>query len=212
MRLAGRIAEGGGAAGRHRGHQRVFGGRDARLVQKDVGAGEPLGLDLVGGADRHRGAELLQGQEVRVDAAPPDDVAPRWGQAHAPEAGEHRAREQDGGADARAQRGIELARLGPSGVHVHAVRSRPGDGRAEVREQLQHRLHVANMRHVVEAAGPVGEQGGGEDGEGRVLVARRTDGAFERATARDREGRRHGEASYAAFCAAVKRAARAFGG
>src|SRR2546430_9183388 len=39
----------------------------------------------------------------RSHAASPDHVAARRGQAHPSEAGEHRSREQDGSADARAR-------------------------------------------------------------------------------------------------------------
>src|SRR5947209_16658101 len=61
-----------------------------------------------------------------------------------------------------------------------------------MREQLEHRLNVTDVGHVVDPAQPVGHERRREDGKSRVLVARRADGALERAAARDREGRRHG--------------------
>src|SRR5213594_1867877 len=64
-------------------------------------------------------------------------------------------------------------------------------GGAEAGEELEHRLDVADVRDVVDATGPVGQQRGREDGKRGVLVARRVDGPFERPAARDAERRRH---------------------
>src|SRR5438128_97594 len=113
------------------------------------------------------------------------------GQADAPETRQHRPREQDRRADPGAQPWVQLARLGARRVHLDRIRRRPRDRRAEVCQQLQHRLDVANVGNVLDTAGPLGEQGGREDGERRVLVARRADRPFERAPARYAERRRH---------------------
>jgi hypothetical protein len=53
------------------------------------------------------GAQLLEGQEMRVEAAPADDVAAGRRQRLAA-AGQQRARQQDRGADSRAEFGIEI--------------------------------------------------------------------------------------------------------
>src|SRR5207253_2214736 len=81
------------------------------------------------------------------------------------------------------------------------------DRRAQMGQQLEHGLDVADVGNVVDAAGPVGEQGGRQDGQRCVLVPRRADRPFQRAAARDAERRRHMvTASYGAACARVKRA------
>jgi hypothetical protein len=48
-----------------------------------------------------------------------------------------------------------------------------------VLQQLEQRFDVADARDVVDAAGPVGEDGRGEDRERRVLVAGGPDGPGE---------------------------------
>ena len=77
VRLAGGVAEHGAALGHDRGHQRVLGAGDARLVEEDVVALELLGLELVAVAHHDRGAEMLEREEVGVDPAAADDVAAR---------------------------------------------------------------------------------------------------------------------------------------
>src|SRR2546421_682831 len=69
-------------------------------------------------------------------------------------------------------------------------------------QQGEHRLDVADVRHVVDPAGPVGEQRRREDRKGRVLVAGWADRAFQGAAARDRKGGRHGSAK---LCGGLRR-------
>ncbi len=63
-------------------------------------------LQPVGGGDR--GAELLEGQEMRVETPAADDVAAGRRQRHLAAAGQQRPRQQDRGADPRAQLRIEI--------------------------------------------------------------------------------------------------------
>src|SRR5438128_2519106 len=202
VRLAGGVPQRGRAAGDDRRHQGVFGGRDAGFVEENIGPGEALRLELVGGAAGGLRAEPPEGGEMRADAPPADHVAARRREAHPAEAREHRAGQQDRRADARAQGRIELARLGARGIHLHGVRTEPAHFRAEMRQQREHRLDVADVRHVVDAAGPIGEQRCLEDRKDRVLVAGRADRAFHGAAARDRKGGRHGSAK---LCGGLRR-------
>ena len=94
---------------------------------------------------------------MRVHAPPADDVPARRWQAHAAEARQHRARQEDRGTDARAQPRIELARLGAGGIYLHGVRPEPAHLGAEMCQQREHRLDVADVWHVVDPARPVGE-------------------------------------------------------
>src|SRR5439155_1723183 len=183
------------------------GGRDARLIHDDVPTAQRLRLELVRRADRDLGAQSLEREEVGVHPPATDHVAPGRRQVHPPEPRQHRPREQNGRADPGGELGVELARLGRSGVHLDRVGRRPRDRRAQMGQQLEHGLDVADVGNVVDAAGPVGEQGGRQDGQRCVLVPRRADRPLQRAAARDAERRRHMvTASYGAACARVKRA------
>src|SRR5467141_2531024 len=202
MRLARGVAQRGLAAGGDCRHQRVLGGRGAVLVEEDVGPGEVLGFELVSSPHGDFGAEPLERQEMSIDAPPPDHVAARRREAHAAEPRQHGARQENRSADARAQRRVELARLGPRGVHLDRVRAQPADLGAEMRQQREHRLDVADMRHVVDPAGPIGEQRRRENGKGSILVAGRADRALQGAPARHRKGRWHGSAK---LCGRLRR-------
>ena len=191
VRLTRGVPQHRGPAGRDRRHQRVLGGGDARLIEEDVRPGEALRLDLVRGPHGDVGAQLLQGEKVGIDAPPPDHIAPRRRQRDPAEPGEHRAGQQDRRADPGAEFGVEVAGFGAGRVHLDRVRARPAHGGAEAGEELEHRLDVADVRDVVDATGPVGQQRGREDGKRGVLVARRVDGPFEHPAARDAERRRH---------------------
>src|SRR6185369_12674791 len=74
MRLGGGVAQIRRAVGADRGDQCVFGGGDAGLVEEDVGALQLRCAEFqpVGRGDG--GAKLLEGQEMRVQTAPADDV------------------------------------------------------------------------------------------------------------------------------------------
>src|SRR5882672_2456098 len=190
VRLRRRVAQHRGAGRPHGSHQRVLGPRDARLVEKDVGAGE-LPLELVGVADSDGGAEPFERQEVRIDAPAADDVAARRRQRDASEARQHRPGKQDRGADLLAQGRIEGPRLGATRVYFDRVLPVPLDRRADVLQQGEQGFDVANAWHVVDAARAVGEESGRENGKGRVFVAGGPDRAREGAPPRDTERRWH---------------------
>jgi hypothetical protein len=57
---------------------------------------------------RDGGAQLLEGEEMRVEATAADDVAAGRRQRHLAAAGEQRPGQQDRGADPRAEFGIEI--------------------------------------------------------------------------------------------------------
>ena len=108
MRLGSDVAQMGGAVRRHRGHQRVFGGGHAGLVEKNVGADEARGAEFQPVGCDHGGAELFERQEMGVEPAPADDVAAGRRQHHLAAAGQQRPGQQDRGADPRAQHRIEI--------------------------------------------------------------------------------------------------------
>ena len=77
----------------HGGHQGVLGAGDAGLVEEDVGADQaPWPRRCSRSPTLHFGAQVLEGQEVGVHPAAPDDVAAGRRQGDAAEAGEHAGR------------------------------------------------------------------------------------------------------------------------
>src|SRR5581483_10519753 len=85
-------------------------------------------------------------------------------------------------------------------VHANVVLTRPLRLGAELLEEREHRVDVADARDVRQLDGLVGEQARGEDRQDAVLVARRAKPSLERMPALDHErlgdrpgdGRGHG--------------------
>src|SRR3989449_2028062 len=190
VRFRRRVAQHGGAARADGSHERVLSARDARLVEKDVGAFE-LPFEFVRVAHADIRAQPFERQKMRIDAPPSDDVTPGRRQRDAAEAGQDRPRQQNRGADFLAQRGLERLRLGAARVHFDGVRPMPLHRRTDVLQQGEQGFDVANPRHVVDAARAVGEESSRENGKGRVLVACGPDRAREGAPPRDTERRWH---------------------
>ncbi len=132
-------------------------------------------------------AEGAEGVEVRVEAAAADHVAAGRRQQRLAEAGEQRAGDEERGADALGQRRVHLGLGDLVGLERERVALAAVDVDAEVLEQHEQRLRVADPRHVVEHDLLVGEQAGGEERQGRVLVSGGDDGARERHPAFDDE-------------------------
>ena len=95
------------------------------------------------------------------------------------EAGQQRAGEQERGADALGQVAVDLARRRstPSAQQRDLVLAVPLDAHAEAAQDVEHRLDVADARHVAHDDLVGREDGRGEDGKGAVLVAGRDDRA-----------------------------------
>ena len=187
VRLAGGVAEHRRALRRDGGDERVLGGRDARLVEEDVGAAEPLRAQNERVVELEARAELLEREEVRVDAASADDVAARRGQLDLAAAREQRAREQDRGADLPAERRVELGRPQLLRVDRERVAGRPLGAGADGLDELDERLDVADARDVLEVHRVLAEERRGDDRQRGVLVAGGADAAGERVPALDDE-------------------------
>ena len=126
--------------------------------------------------------------DVRIQPPAPDHVASRRWHPYAPEARQERAGQQERRPDLPAEVGVQVRLVDANRVDPYLVRAGPLGVRADVDEELDHRPDVADSRNVGEAHFLRGEQARSEDGERGVLVARRADGAAERATAFDHEG------------------------
>ena len=74
----------------------------------------------------------------------------------------------------------------PVGVDPDLVLTEPLGVGTDVDQELDHRLHVADPRHVRQLEGLRREHGGGENRQGAVLVSGRADGAAQRIRPRSR--------------------------
>ena len=181
VRLAGRVPDHGLAGSEHGGHDRVLGRHHARLVEEDVVAPQAAGrlqlvmhlpeLDLC--------AQPRERVDVRIETAPPDHVAARRRDGRAPEPREQRAGEQERRAHACAELRVELVPGHVRRMDAHLVRAGPRDLGAELVEQVEHRLHVADARHVRERHRLARQQRRGQDRQRAVLVAGRLDGSAQ---------------------------------
>ena len=195
MRLGGGVPQVGAPLRRHGGHQGVLGPRDARLVEEDVGADELLPLEAVVAAHLEARAQLFECEEVRIHPAAADDVATGRRQRDLSEAREQRAGEQDRRADLRAEARVECLRARRAWIDPEVVGAGPFHRGTEVHQQFAHRLDVANAWHLVQLHQAIGEECGGEDREGGVLVTGGTDRAAQGATTVHDEAWRHHSSS-----------------
>src|SRR6266508_1608206 len=185
--LAGGVADDRLALGEHgRGHG-VLGGRHRRLVQEHGLAGEPVGRQLEHPVELDRGPERADGEQVGVEPAAADHVAPRWGQGAAAGPGQQGPGQQHRGPDAGAQARVEAHLPDPVRVDPDVVGAGVGDLGPGHGGELEHGVHVTDAGHVVEHDRPVGQQGRRDDGQRGVLVAGRSDGAADRLATLDDE-------------------------
>ena len=185
VRLAGDVLQEGVAASEDGGHDGVFGGGDGGFVKEDVASHEAFGLDVVAVADIDRGAEPLEGQEVRVETAAADDVATRRGQVHLAMAGEHGAGKQNGRAHFAAEIRAEFGFVDTGTAQTDVVVADKFGFAAEILNDIHHYLDIANLWHIVQDDILAGEQAGREGGQDFVFVATRNEGAAEFVSAFD---------------------------
>jgi hypothetical protein len=184
VRLAGGVAD-HGRAGRARGReQRVLRRHDRRLVHEHIARAQPPGRAQLDVASVLEGrAERGEGVQVRVQAPATDDVAAGRRHPHAAEAREQRAGEQERRPDALGQLAIDDGLLGRQVGRAEGdlmVRE-PRDPHAERLEDREHGAHVLDLRDVADHDLVLGQDRGGKDGEGTVLVT----GGHDRAGQRD---------------------------
>ena len=117
---------------------------------------------------------------MRVDAAPPDEVAAGRREFSDADAAEQRSGEQDRGPDAAAQIGIEGRLAHIRGVDAERVVGDGLDRHPEAFQQGTHRMHIPDIGDVVERDRLVGQQTGCQDRQCGVLVAGRNDLAVKR--------------------------------
>jgi hypothetical protein len=176
--LARRVQDHGGALGQRRGHHRVLGGGDARLVEEDLRAAEPaLEGQAQRGAGIDAGAERAESQQVGVHPATADAIAARGGERGPARPGQQTRSEQHRAAQLRHHRGVGIAALELARVQAHRPALFEGDLHAQVTQPLQQHGDVADARNVVDDHLGPREHAGREHGQGLVLVARGRDRA-----------------------------------
>ena len=187
VRLAGGVADHRLPGGERGSHDGVLGGHHARLVEEDVLALEAARAQVVARPDVDFGAELGQGVDVRIEPPPSDHVAAGRRRDGSAEAREEWPHQEEGGANLAPELAVELVAREVGGVDADLVPARPLNVRAELGEERDHRLDVADARHVRERHRFVGEQAGREDRQGAVLVPGHGDPAVKRMPALDHE-------------------------
>jgi hypothetical protein len=84
--------------------------------------------------------------------------------AAAPEAREQRAREQKRRTDELGELRLDVHRVDPGGTQRQLVGRPPGNRYPQGLEDREHRLHVADARHIAHQHLVLGEQARREDG------------------------------------------------
>jgi hypothetical protein len=120
-------------------------------------------LHLVAAVDLDLRAKLGERVNVGVEPAPADHVAARRRDRRAANSREQRPGEEERRADAAGELVVDVRRCDVGRVHSHLVRTDPVGVGAQLHEQLDHRLDVANPRNVGQGHRLIGEQTPGED-------------------------------------------------
>ncbi len=173
LRFARGVLHGGGALGRHGGHEQVLRGAHAGEVQHDVRAGQAVRRGGLQEAVVHHElhAQGLQPHEVHVDLAGADLAAARHGDARLAEPPDERAQHGDARAHLRHQLVGGLPLVHGAGVHHERV-ALALNARVQAAQHLGHDGDIRDERHVVDGGGSTPQQGGGHELERRVLRAR----------------------------------------
>ncbi len=172
VRLGGRVSHDRRAPCEGGGHDHVLSAGDTGFIEEDVGAAKLASQnELIAQLDL--GTQLLQRVEVGVEAPPTDHIASRRRQSQLVGAGEHRTRQQDGGPDARSKFRGQGDRAHVTGLQLQNSASLPPGFNAQRPEQLEHGVHVPDVRDVTEAHPFLGQERRRHHRQGGVLVARR---------------------------------------
>ena len=164
------VAEHGGADGGGGGHEGILCRRHAGLIEEDVRSCQcgRLELESIGGGDC--GAELLEGEKVRVDTTTPDHVATGRGQNHMSTTGQERTGQENRRTNLGAQVGVELVGSDVLGTDDEGIPLAPLGLCPHRLQELDEDLGVANSRHVLERHFMLSEEGRGDNGERGVLL------------------------------------------
>ncbi len=163
--LGGRIVDPRGPPGQDGGHDGVLRPGHGRLVQEDPAAPEPVvGSEPEAPVQLHFRAQGLEGQEMGIHPAAPDDISPGWGEAHPAEAGQEGTGQQERRPDPLGHGSVHRAHGDPRGVEGDRVLVLPLHPGAQRLDDLQEGLHVPNPGDVLHGDRLVGQDRGTEGG------------------------------------------------
>ena len=185
VRLLGGIFDGGGALGQGRSHHDVHGSAHADHVQIHGSAGQAAalghGLAQVALGDlRAHGPEAL---DVLVDGPDAEIAAAGHGHSSLAEAAQQRAQQVIAGPDPAHQLEGRLGGVHMAAVDLHRVSVQHPDAGPQLLQNGEQQRHVADLGDVFNAADPVHQQGGGDDGNGGIFCAADGDLAHQRTAA-----------------------------
>ena len=174
MRLARRVFDDRAAAGRDGGEDDVHRRADGDLVKIDARAAQAAVRrlrDHEAAAHVDIGAERRHALDVLFDGTNAEIAAAGHGRLGPAEAPEHRADQIVGRTDLSGQivGRIHAARGGAVDLDRRAVDE--SDLRAEVAEDGQQHIRVADLRYILDTADAVDQKRRGDDGDRRVLRA-----------------------------------------
>ncbi len=183
------LMQAGAARRQHGGHDRVLGAGHARLVEEHLGAPRgPTGRRCRSSGRPSTSAPSASNARMCVSMRRrPMTSPPGGGRSTCPQ------RASSGPAsriDARMRLqsvAVERRLRDELGADLEVVLRRPLDARAQIGEQLDHHLDVADARDVRRRDGAVGQQRRGDDGQRRVLVPLGRDRPGEGTSALDDE-------------------------
>jgi len=182
MRFARRVAEHCLSLRKNRGHDGVLRRHHAGLVEEHARTAQVRRLELVQATSEiHHCAELVEGVQMRIEPPAPDHVAARRRHRRAAEAREQRSSQEERRADLAAEAFVRSRLRRASGVDAHLVQSRPRSVSAKIGQEVEHRVHVPDARHVREGHRTVGEKTRSDDRERTVLVSGGADRAAQAA-------------------------------
>ena len=181
--LLGGVFDDGHAVGQGGGQHDVHGSAHGDDIQVDLGARHPPvggpGVDIAA-PHVHVGPHGHKALDVLVDGPAAEITAAGRGDFRRAEAAQQGADQVVGGADLSGQllRHPGVADVGAIHIHRGAV-----DGAhigPQLLQDVEQQRHVADLRQVFNAAHPVHQQGGGDNGHGSVFCAADIDFSIKR--------------------------------
>ena len=155
-------------------HHDVHGGAHGHHVQVDIGA--PEDAVFRGGVDEaalhhHLGAQGGEALDMLVDGADAEVAAAGHGHLRLTETAQEGANQIIGCPHLPGQLIGGPGRADVAGVDLHRVAVDDADAGAQMLQDLQGQRHIGDLGDVLDAADPVHQKGGGENGHGGVFGA-----------------------------------------
>ena len=174
MRLPGSVFNDSCALRQHGGEHEVHGGPHAGHVQVDLAALQPSPLGLrahIAVFDLHLRPQGGKSLQMLVDGPAAEVAAPGHGHLRLAEPPQHGPQQVIAGPELPPR--VIGHRLPPHGgaVHLHGGAVDHPDPRPQILQNVEQQVHVADLGQILNPAGPLHQQSGGDDAHGGVLRA-----------------------------------------